>query len=252
VKKFGASLCYEPQPNIADVFAAVSKDRADYGVVPIENSTEGAVTHTYDMFIHSELKVCAQLLLPIRHNLMSAGPRSQIKTIYSIPQVFAQCRQWLHMNLPKAELQEVPSSSRAAQIAQGDVSAGAIASELAAELYGLTIHDRHIQDYSENVTRFLVIGRKSPPRTGNDKTSIMFSVKDRVGALHDCITAFKRFKINMTKIESRPNRQKAWEYFFFVDFLGHADDARVKKAMDELAKHTMFVKILGSYPNANG
>ncbi len=252
VKKFGSSLKYEPQPNIADVFTAVAKSRADYGVVPIENSTEGAVTHTYDMFIQSELKVCAQVMLRIRHNLMSVGERSQIRTLYSIPQVFAQCRQWLQLNMPRTELLEVSSSSRAAQIAKGDPSAGAIASELAAEIHGLTIHDRHIQDSSENVTRFLVIARKSPPRTGNDKTSIMFSVQDRVGALHDCVASFKKFKINMTKIESRPNRQKAWEYYFFVDFLGHSDDARVKKALNELAKHTMFVKILGSYPNANG
>lgn len=251
VKKFGASLRYEPQPNIADVFTEVAKGRADYGVVPIENSTEGAVTHTYDMFIQSELKVCAQEMLRIRHNLMSAGERAQIKTLYSIPQVFAQCRQWLQLNMPKAELLEVSSSSRAAQIAKEDPSAGALASELAAEIYGLTIHNRHIQDSSENVTRFLVIGRKSSPRTGNDKTSIMFSVQDRVGALHDCVSSFKKFKINMTKIESRPNRQKAWEYYFFVDFLGHADDTRVKKALAELAKHTMFIKVLGSYPNAN-
>jgi len=252
VRKFGASLRYEPLPNIADVFTEVAKGRADYGVVPIENSTEGAVTHTYDMFIHSELKVCAQGILLIRHNLMSAGRREQIKKLYSIPQVFAQCRQWLQLNMPHTELVEVSSSSRAAQIAKEDPSAGALASELAAEMYRLTIHDRHIQDSSENVTRFLVIGRKSPPRTGDDKTSIMFSVKDRVGALYDCVASFKKFKINMTKIESRPNRQKAWEYYFFVDFLGHADDARVKKALAELARHTMFVKVLGSYPNANG
>ena len=252
VKKFGSSLRYEPQPNIADVFTQVAKGRADYGVVPIENSTEGAVTHTYDMFVQSELKVCVQLLLPIRHNLMSAGPREKIKKLYSIPQVFAQCRQWLHLNMPHTDLVEVSSSSRAAQIAKKDKTAGAIASALAAEMYGLTIHDDHIQDSSENVTRFLVIGRKSPPRTGNDKTSIMFSVQDRVGALHDCIESFKKCKINMTQIESRPNRQKAWEYYFFVDFLGHSDDVRVKKALAELAKHTMFVKILGSYPNTNG
>ncbi len=252
VRKFGSSLRYEPLPNIADVFTAVAKGRADYGVVPIENSTEGAVTHTYDMFIHSELKVCAQMLMRIRHNLMSAGRRDQIKKLYSIPQVFAQCRQWLQLNMPHAELVEVSSSSRAAQIAKEDPTAAALASELAANIYRLTIHDSHVQDSSENVTRFLVIGRKSPPRTGDDKTSIMFSVQDRVGALHDCVASFKTFKINMTKIESRPNRQKAWEYFFFVDFLGHSDDARVKKALAELAKHTMFVKILGSYPNTNG
>jgi chorismate mutase/prephenate dehydratase len=252
VKKFGASLRYEPLPNITDVFTEVAKGRADYGVVPIENSTEGAVTHTYDMFAESELKICAQVLLPIRHNLMSIGKREQIKKLYSIPQVFAQCRQWIHANMPHVEMIEVSSSSRAAQIAKDDLSAGALASALAAEIYGLTIHDASVQDSSENVTRFLVIGRKSPPRTGKDKTSLMFSVQDRVGALHDCIDAFKRFKINMTKIESRPNRKKAWEYYFFVDILGHADDGKVKKALAELAKHTLFIKILGSYPNTKG
>lgn len=249
VKNFGASLRYEPLPSIADVFTDVSKGRADYGVVPIENSTEGAVTHTYDMFVDSELKICAQILLPIRHNLMSAGRRDQIKKLYSIGQVFAQCRQWLQVNLPQVEMIEVSSSTRAAEIAKTDPQAGALASALAAEKYRLTIHDANIQDSSENVTRFLVIGRKSSARTGHDKTSLMFSVQDRVGALHDCIQAFKRCRINMTKIESRPNRKKAWEYYFFVDVLGHADDARVKKALAELAKHTMFVKILGSYPN---
>ena len=252
VKKFGASLRYEPLPSITDVFTEVAKGRADYGVVPIENSTEGAVTHTYDMFVDSELKVCAQIVLPIRHNLMAACPRDQIKKLYSISQVFAQCRQWLQLNMPHVELVEVSSSTRAAEIAKSEPNAGALASALAAELYGLTVYDPNIQDSSENVTRFLVIGGKYPPRTGNDKTSIMFAVQDRVGALHDCISSFKKFKINMTKIESRPSRKKAWEYYFFVDFNGHCDDARVKKSLAELAKHTMFVKILGSYPNVNG
>lgn len=252
VKKFGASLRYEPLPGIADVFNEIAKDRADYGVVPIENSTEGAVTHTYDMFVDSELKVCAQILLPVRHNLMAACPRDQIKKLYSIAQVFAQCRQWLQLNMPHAELIEVSSTTRAAEIAKSEPGSGALASSLAAELYGLKIHDQNIQDSSENVTRFLVIGRKYPPRTGNDKTSIMYSVQDRVGALHDTIASFKKNKINMTKIESRPSKKKAWEYYFFVDFLGHCDDARVKKALAGLAKHTMFVKILGSYPNVNG
>jgi chorismate mutase/prephenate dehydratase len=252
VKKFGSSLRYEPLPGITDVFTEVSKGRADYGVVPIENSTEGAVTHTYDMFVDSDLKICAQIVLPIRHNLMAACRRDQIKKLYSNAQVFAQCRQWLQVNMPHAELIEVSSSTRAAEIAKTEPNAGALASALAAELYGLKIHDANIQDSSENVTRFLVIGRKYPPRTGNDRTSIMYSVQDRVGALHDSIASFKKYKINMTKIESRPSKKKAWEYYFFVDFLGHCDDARVKKALAELAKHTMFVKILGSYPNVNG
>jgi chorismate mutase/prephenate dehydratase len=252
IRKFGASLKYEPQPSIGDVFTEVAKGRADYGVVPIENSTEGAVTHTYDMFVDSDLKICAQILLPIRHNLMSKCPRAQIKKLYSISQVFAQCRQWVQVNLPHVELIEVSSSTRAAEIAKTEPNAGALASALAAEVYGLKIHDAGIQDSSENVTRFLVIGRKPCPRTGNDKTSVMFAVQDRVGALHDCIATFKQHKINMTKIESRPNRKKAWEYYFFVDLQGHADDARVKKALAALAKHTMFIKVLGSYPNANG
>jgi chorismate mutase/prephenate dehydratase len=252
VRKFGASVRYEPMPSIPDVFTDVAKGRADYGVVPIENSTEGAVTHTYDMFTDSELKICAQILLPIRHNLMSAGSRDQIKKLYSISQVFAQCRQWLQVNMPHVELVEVSSSTRAAEIARQAADAGALASALAAEKYGLTIHDENIQDSSENVTRFLVIGRKYPARTGQDKTSIMFAAQDRVGALHDSLAAFKKHKINLTKIESRPSKKKAWEYYFFVDFLGHCDDVRVKKALAELAQHTMFVKILGSYPNVNG
>jgi chorismate mutase/prephenate dehydratase len=252
IKKFGSSLKYEPLPGITDVFVEVAKGRADYGVVPIENSTEGAVTHTYDMFLDSELKICAEIVLPIRHNLMAAVPHDQIKKLYSIPQVLAQCRQWLQINMPHVELIETSSSTRAAQIAKTEPNAGALASSLAAEMYGLTILEANIQDSSENVTRFLVIGRKYPGRTGNDKTSVMFSVQDRVGALHDSIASFKKFKINMTKIESRPSKKKAWEYYFFVDMLGHCEDARVKKALAELAKHTMFVRILGSYPNVNG
>jgi chorismate mutase/prephenate dehydratase len=249
IKKFGSSLKYEPLPSITDVFMEVAKGRADYGVVPIENSTEGAVTHTYDMFLDSELKICAQIVLRIRHNLMAACPREQIKKLYSVPQVLAQCRQWLQMNLPNVEVIETSSSTRAAQIARDEPHAAALASKLAAEMYGLTILEPNIQDSSENVTRFLVIGRKYPGRTGNDKTSMMFCVQDRVGALHDSIASFKKYKINMTKIESRPSKKKAWEYYFFVDVLGHCEDARVNKALAELAKHTMFVKILGSYPN---
>jgi len=252
VRKFGASLRYEPLPSITDVFTEVAKGRADYGVVPIENSTEGAVTHTYDMFVDSDLKVCAQILLPIRHNLMAACPRAEIQKLYSIAQVFAQCRLWLQVNLPHAERIEVSSSTRAAEIARKEPHAGALAGALAAEMYQLKVLDADIQDSSENVTRFLVIGRRSPPRTGKDKTSLMFAVQDRVGALHDSIAALKKYRINMTKIESRPSKKKAWEYYFFVDILGHCEDAPVKKALADLSRHTMFVKILGSYPNANG
>jgi len=159
---------------------------------------------------------------------------------------------WLQTNMPNVELIETSSSTKAAQIVTTEPNAGALASALAAEIYGLKILEPNIQDSSENVTRFLVIGRKYPSRTGNDRTSMMFCVQDRVGALHDSIASFKKYKINMTKIESRPSKKKAWEYYFFVDVLGHCEDGRVKKALAELAKHTMFVKILGSYPNVNG
>lgn len=252
IRKFGSSLQYEPMPSISDVFVEVAKGRADYGVVPIENSTEGAVTHTYDMFVDSELKVCAQILLPIRHNLMAAIPRDRIRKLYSISQVFAQCRQWLQINMPRVEQVEVSSSTRAAEIARTEPESGALASSLAAEMYGLNILESNVQDSSENVTRFLVISHSYPRPTGKDKSSIMFSVQDRVGALHDSIASFKKCNINMTKIESRPSKKKAWEYFFFVDFMGHCEDAKVKKALAELARHTMFIKILGSYPNVNG
>jgi len=166
--------------------------------------------------------------------------------------VFAQCRQWLQINMPHVELIEVSSSTRAAEIARAEPHAGALAGVLAAEKYGLTIHDANIQDSNENVTRFLVIGRKNPGPTGQDRTSLMFAAQDRVGALHGSLEAFKKYKINLTKIESRPSKKKAWEYYFFVDCLGHCDDPRVKKALAELAKHTMFVKVLGSYPNGTG
>jgi chorismate mutase/prephenate dehydratase len=204
------------------------------------------------MFVDSELKVCAQILLPIRHNLMAAIPRDRIRKLYSISQVFAQCRQWLQINMPRVEQVEVSSSTRAAEIARTEPESGALASSLAAEMYGLNILESNVQDSSENVTRFLVISHSYPRPTGKDKSSIMFSVQDRVGALHDSIASFKKCNINMTKIESRPSKKKAWEYFFFVDFMGHCEDAKVKKALAELARHTMFIKILGSYPNVNG
>lgn len=251
-RKFGAGVRYQPLPGIADVFQEVAKGRADYGVVPIENSTEGAVTHTYDMFVDSDLKICAQIVLPIRHNLLANCPRSEIRKVYSIAQVFAQCRQWLQVNLPHAEMIEVASTTRAAEIARQEPHAAALASSLAAEMYGLKILEADVQDSSGNVTRFLVIGRRYPGPTGNDKTSLMFATQDRVGALHDSLAAFKRHRINLTKIESRPSKRKAWEYYFFVDFIGHCEDARVKKALAELARHTILIKILGSYPNANG
>jgi chorismate mutase / prephenate dehydratase len=249
--KFGASVKYTPQTSITDVFSAVERGKADYGVVPIENSTEGAVSHTLDVFVDSELKICAQILLKIENNLIAKIPREKIRRIYSHPQVFGQCRQWLRHHLNDVELVEVSSTTRAAELASKEEGAAALAGKMAAEVYGLNILEASIQDSPNNTTRFLVIGNNTCPQTGNDKTSLMFSVQDKPGALFAAIEPFKELKINMSKIESRPSRRKAWEYFFFVDVEGHVEDPKLVKALDELAKHCTFAKNLGSYPKAS-
>lgn len=246
--KFGASVEYDPQSNISEVFATVARGSADYGVVPIENSSEGAVTHTLDEFMDSELKICAQILLRVEQNLLAKCPREEIKKIYSHPQSLGQCRQWLRSNFPTAEIISASSNTRAAQHAAEEPGTAAIAGKLAAELYGLNILESAIQDSAFNTTRFLVIGPQSCPPTGNDKTSLMFAVQDKSGALFSALEPFDRLGISMSKIESRPSKRKAWEYFFFVDIEGHAEDPLIIEALDELGKRCSLVKILGSYP----
>lgn len=249
MKKFGSSVKYAACGTIRDVFSEVEKKRADYGVVPIENSIEGAVNYTLDMFMDSDLKICSEIYMDIAHNLISReSSRAKIKRIYSNPQVFGQCRIWLETNLPDAELIEVSSTSKAAEIASRQKGAACIASILAAKHYGLKVLEDSIQDSSHNVTRFLVIGKTEAKLTKEDKTSVMFSVKDRSGALHDVLVPFKKYKINMTKIESRPSKAKAWEYYFFVDIEGHHTEAKVTKALSELKKSCSYLKVLGSYP----
>ena len=248
IKKFGSSIEYLSCDNITDVFYDVQKQRADYGVVPIENSTEGAVTYTLDMFIQSNLKICSEILLQISHNLIANCPKNKIKKIYSNPQVFGQCRQWLKKNLPQSVLIEVSSTTRAAQLAQRVKDAAAIASEMAAKTYNLRILTKSIEDNPNNVTRFLVIGKEETPPTGEDKTSIIFSTKDRPGALYEMLMPFKKHNINLTKIESRPSKAEAWKYYFFLDLEGHRQDERIKKALSELEENCLFFKILGSYP----
>jgi chorismate mutase / prephenate dehydratase len=249
MKKFGSSVDYTNCETITDVFSEVEKGRSDYGVVPVENSIDGAITHTLDMFVDSDLKICSEIHLLISHNLMSKqSDKSKIKKIYSKSQVFGQCRLWLEANLPRVELVEVSSTARAAEIASKEKGAACIASELAAKKYGLHILYGSIEDSVRNVTRFLVIGKIEARPTKKDKTSVMFSVKDRAGALHEMLLPFKRHGINMTKIESRPSKVRAWEYYFFVDLEGHHEDAGVRKALNELRKTSIYLKVLGSYP----
>lgn len=248
IRKFGSQVEYVPISSITEIFNEVEIGRADYGVVPIENSIEGAVNHTLDMFVDSELLVCSEILLEISHNLLSNSGLKDIKKVYSNPQVFGQCRIWLEANLPRSELLEVSSTTRASQIAAKEKNAAAIASFLASKRYNLKVVARSIEDSAHNVTRFLVIGKTIARRTGSDKTSIMFSIKDKPGALYAMLYPFKRYGINLTKIESRPSKKKAWAYYFFIDLEGHVNDIRVRKALGLLEKECLNLKVLGSYP----
>jgi chorismate mutase/prephenate dehydratase len=249
IQKFGASLNYSAQKTISDVFMEVSKRMADYGVVPVENSTEGVVTHTLDMFADSDLKVVSQIVLRIQQCLMSNWPLAKIRKLYVHPQSLAQCRNWLARHLPRVEIVETSSNARSAELAVREKYSAALGGVLAAEKYGLKLLAQDIQDSSVNVTRFIVLGHQCSPPSGHDRTSLMLSVADRAGALHEAIAAFRKFGINMTKIESRPSKRKAWEYFFFIDCTGHYQDAKLAGAIKLLGKHCNFVKILGSYPN---
>jgi chorismate mutase/prephenate dehydratase len=250
IRRFGSSLRYVSQKTIADVFTEVSKNRADYGVVPVENSTEGVVTHTLDMFVDSDLKIVAQIVLPVQHCLLTHCRRSEITKLYAHPQSLGQCRGWVQANLPRAEIIETSSNARSAELAAKEKGAAAIAGVLAAEKYGVPVLEFDIQDNVANATRFLVLGRQCSPPTGHDRCSLMFSIADRPGALYRALAPFRRYRINMTKIESRPSKRKAWEYFFFVDCDGHTDDRKVAKAIAQLGEHCSYVKILGSYPNS--
>ena len=248
IKKFGSNIEYYACPTITDVFRDVEAERSDYGVVPVENSTEGMISHTLDMFINSDLKICSEIMLEISHNLLGKCNIKSVKKIYSKQEVFGQCRLWLEINMRGIALTEVSSTSKAAEIASQEKNSAAIASMLAAKKYRLNVIAKDIEDNPNNVTRFLVIGEAIPRPTKKDKTSIMFSVKDKVGALHDILVPFKKYRINLTKIESRPSKRKTWEYYFFVDMTGHCENQNVKKALNELEKHCSFLKILGSYP----
>jgi chorismate mutase/prephenate dehydratase len=248
LKRFGSMVEYVACENVSEIFSKVEHGECDYGVVPIENSIEGVVTHTIDLLVDSELKICSQILLDISHNLMAKCPLNKVKEVYTHSQILGQCRQWLLRNMPGVDLIATSSSTKAAQIASKKKNAACIGSEIAASLYGLSILKKNIQDNAHNITRFLVLSNSNVPQTGKDRTSLVFSIKDKVGALHAMLTPFDRNKINLTKIESRPSKKKAWDYYFFIDLEGHQDDPHVKRALNQLEGMCKFMKILGSYP----
>lgn len=251
IQHFGLSGEFVPKKDIADVFDDVEKGRAVFGIVPIENSTEGVVSHTLDMFVRSNLRICAEVMLEISLALLNkSGKLSDIAKICSHPHAIAQCKNWVKGNLPHALVFDVSSTALAAQMAAEDPSTAAIASIAAASLYDLRVIEKNIEDSPNNFTRFLVIGKNMAKKTGRDKTSIMFAIKDAPGALYAMLKPFASRGINLTKIESRPLKTKAWEYVFFVDLDGHVSDEPVREAISELEVSCSFLKTLGSYPKS--
>ncbi|MDX1778762.1 MAG: prephenate dehydratase, partial [Thermodesulfobacteriota bacterium] len=250
-QQFGQAATYLQGRSLRDIFTMVERGDAEYGVVPIENTTEGVVNPTLDMFIDSPLKISAEILLGVSHHLLSKnGKEEGIKEIHSHAQAIAQCSGWLDSNVPAIPVVEVFSTAKAAETASKDPKVAAIAGEFAAKFYDLKPIFRNIEDNTQNYTRFWVIGKQSTGSTGEDRTSIMLSIKDGVGALHKTLKPFSKHKISLTKIESRPFRQRIWEYIFFIDLEGHIEDSNVKKALDEVKDTVQFIKILGSYPRS--
>ena len=249
LRSFGTSVELVPQPTVADVFARVERGEAEYGIVPVENSMEGAVTHTLDELMNSPLKVCGEVYLPIAQNVISKEPSlKNVETVFSHPMALAQATTWLRRELPAARLEEVESTAEAARRASGEEGAAAVGSVLAAEAHGLNVLARNVQEARTNATRFIVLGRNWAARTGKDKTSVVFSVKDRPGVLRDALSAFAEEGINLTRIESRPSRKRAWTYVFFADFQGHPDEERVKLALEALEEHCPYVALIGACP----
>ncbi len=247
--RFGSSAEFAAEPSIAAVFGALDTSRADFGVVPVENSSEGSVTLTLDLLIDTPLVIIGEVLLPIRHALMSReGDAAAIAVIYSHQQSLGQCRNYLAANFPHCRLEAVASNTAGAARAAGEPDAAAIASEAAAAPYGLSVIARNIQDSAQNTTRFLVIGSNPAGPSGADKTTALFAVRDEVGALNQALNIFARNRINISKIESRPLRSRPWEYLFFVDLQGHREDAGLKRALAALERKALFLKVLGSYP----
>ena len=252
LKHFGDSAISVPQSAIDEVFREVLAGACNYGVVPVENSTEGVISHTLDSFMDSSLKICGEVELRIHQHFM-IGPntnKDSVTRVYSHAQSLAQCRQWLNSNYPNIERVAVSSNAEAAKRVQGEWNSAAIAGDMACELYNLEKMREKIEDRPDNSTRFLIIGRESVPRSGDDRTSIVVSVHNKPGALHDLLEPFRRYNVDMTRLESRPSRNSKWSYVFFIDLIGHIEDQPVADVLEELSSSVAELKILGSYPRA--
>jgi chorismate mutase / prephenate dehydratase len=253
IKHFGHAASAVPCSSIDDVFRSAASGGTDYCVVPVENSTEGAVGRSLDLMTQTQLHICGEIVLRIHHHLLCQRPDTpfdEIKRVYSHAQSFAQCHEWLNLNMPRVERISVSSNAEAARVAASEAGSAAVAGEMAAERYSLAALSRNIEDEPNNTTRFLVLGSHVVGPSGKDKTSLIMSAKNRPGAVHDLLTPFARHNVSMTKFESRPSRTELWEYVFFVDIEGHVKDEVVAKALAELRGEAAFLKILGSYPVA--
>ncbi|MHC4442960.1 MAG: prephenate dehydratase [Planctomycetota bacterium] len=251
VEKFGASVEYEPVTDIHGVFEEVTREHADFGLVPIENSVGGGVIDTLDALIETDINICAEINRVIHHNLLARCKLEAVERVYSKPEVFAQCQRWLGDTNLIGKTIPVASTSKAAELAHKEEGSAAIGSTLAAELYSLNTICANIEDNANNVTRFFVIGREANKKTGDDKTSIVFTTKDEPGALVDVLDTFRQADINMSFIESRPSKKRNWEYYFFVDVTTHRSEFNFQEAIKLARSHCLRINVLGSYPRAS-
>jgi chorismate mutase/prephenate dehydratase len=253
LKHFGLAAEAVPAASIDEVFRAVESGAADFGIVPVENSTEGAVGRSLDLMPQTPMKVCGEVILRIHHNLMSKSATASvdgIRRVFSHGQSLAQCHEWLNTHMPNAERVAVASNAEAARRAAEEPGSAAVAGEMAAEHYGLTILAANVEDEPNNTTRFLILGDYEPKPSGKDKTSLVLSAKNRAGAVYEMLTPFATRGVSMTKFESRPSRAALWDYLFFVDIEGHRDDPQVAEALEEVGRIAGYIKVLGSYPMA--
>ncbi|MDR2875179.1 MAG: prephenate dehydratase [Methylobacillus sp.] len=251
LKRFGHASNGVACASIDEVFRATETGQADYGVVPVENSTEGAIGRTLDLLLQSPLKICGEVMLPVHQCLLSSvADMKNIRRVYSHPQSLAQCQSWLNANLPNAERVAVASNAEAARLAAEQPGSAAVAGRQAAERFALPVLAANIEDDARNTTRFLVIGDQEVAPSGRDKTSLVMSTANRPGAVHDLLVPLAKHGVSMTKLESRPARSGLWEYAFFVDIEGHQQDTKVATALTELQQAAAFLKVLGSYPAA--